>query len=563
VTKPAAGSTGTAGTTGGEAPGTGSAAAKAPEGCNSDFAQKLVGDTTLTEKCSPYTVANELQIDGFNLTIEPGVEVRFKEGATLSVAYTGPAKLFVKGSAEKPVRFVPDSRKEAGSWKGVHLYEKAEGSSLENLALEYGGDSASTTLEIEAADVTVRALKISNAKKAALSVHGPGPAKELSGLDLKGAGGDPDELVHLDIASAGAVSGTNTFPEKAVIAINGKLERDVKLAPQPAPWRLLGELYIDAPEGKSASLTIEAGNTVQLSESAAIYVGYVTPGGLKVKGTAEKPVAFVRYGEDAKSTPWKGITFYAHARAPELAYATFEYAGTSGGSALRYEDAMGLGSVDHCTFRHLVSAGISVSGAKERFTSFDNNTFDDVAGNAVELPISLAAGLGAANAFGANGFVLLKGETTQDTTLKAIGAPYHVEGELNVNGAESAKSATLTFEPGVTMLFNEQGKLSVGYNNPAKLVAKGTADKPVTFGAITEPWKGLEAYAHATFELENVVVQKTAEDANPIVIDAEAKGSAKNVTFKETKHGLKKCAPKFATSGLKADPGVKAEEDCG
>lgn len=545
--------------------------AKPAAGCNSDLATPLTTDTTFTVACSPYVVGSELYLDNLTLTIEPGVIVQLKEGAAIYVGYNASARLLVKGTPEKPVLFTADQHRAPGAWRAVILYSKASGSAIENAVLEYAGGSDDAALKIEGAgDVTVKGVKIVATRKRAFAVEGEQPQKELSGLDLSQAGGDPDELVSLDTHSLPALKGGNTFPQKSVIATHGNVAAETRLLAHNVPYRILGEVYVDAPEGKSASLTFEAGATVQLAESAAIYVGYNTQGALKVAGTREKPVTFTRYGEDLKTSPWRGIVFYKGARAPELEYAVFEYGGRKEDGVLRYEGPRGAGKLAHCTFRHLPGDAVHVVGAEERFTAFEDNTFEDVGDAAAELPIQLAHALGA-NTF-SSGSVKLIGNVNEDTTLKAIGAPYRIEGEVYVEAKDAGKTATLTLEAGVSVVLSGQGRLYVGYGNPGKLVARGlvekatpqqpAVDKPITLAGLQgAKWRGITAYGQGTVELEELTLSDVADDDYAIKGEAKSKGTLKNVTFKDVKKGLKKCGA-WTTAGLKADKGVKAEEKC-
>lgn len=549
---------------GGAAQGGAQAAAKNPEGCNSDLAQPIEADYAFTEKCSPYTVSGELYVDGWHLTIEPGVTVQVKDGGAIYVGYGKKGRITARGTAEKPIRFVAAGAKEPGAWRELRVYKLAEGSALENVVLEHAGSADTYALNVEAGDTTLKGVKIVGVRKHALRVVAEAPPRELSGLDLSEAGGDPDELVRLDFENAGALGAGNRFPEKSVLVLEGNCNRDMKLTAQGVPYRVQGEVYVEGSEGKTAILTVEAGTTLQMSEQAAMYFGYNgQTGSLKVQGTAEKPVTFTRYGEDAKATPWRGLTFYGGARPPELEYAVFEYAGRPDEQAIKFENARGLGKIVSCTFRHLAADAVSVSSSKDRFTAFDGNAFEDVSGAALELSLELANNLGKANKFAQGGFVRLNTGAKRDTTLTAIGVPYRLEGELYVESGDSGKTATLTVEPGVSFEGNDTTHLFVGYSNPGKLVAKGTADKPVTFGAVSgQKWKGLVAYNRASLELENAVFSAVADDKFPVEVQNEAKGAIKGLTFKDTKLGLKNCAGGVAASGVKADKGVKAETKC-
>lgn len=532
---------------------------QAPEGCNSDLSQRIEVDFTFTEKCSPYTISNELHVDGWTLTIEPGVEVRFKDQAALFVGYSAPARLLVKGTPEKPVRFTGE-RKEAGAWKTVQLFERAEQSSLEHLVIEFAGAGDTPALYVQAADVSVKGFTVASVRGAALKAELDKPMKALGGLDLSKAGSDPDSLVLLHVQNAGLLGDGNVYPEKAVITLTGNVSRDVKLTAQSAPFRVQGELHVNAPEGKSASFSLSAGTTLQMGETAAIFVGYSGPGALRVQGTKDKPVVFTRYGDDQLATPWKGLVFYQGARAPELDFAVIEYAGRPDDAAVHFADPRGLGKITNTTFRHTKAAAIKIDQPKARFEAFDGNVFEDVGGPALDTPLEFAHALGAGNKLGTSA-VLLRQATHHDTTLTALDGPYWLQGEVYVDG-EPGKSAALTIEPGAKLRFLENAALYVGYSAPAKLIAKGTADKPITFEAVQDAWKGVHAYAAATVELDAVTLSGVGDDEHPLVLDGDSKGDLKNVTLKGTKKGIKACGSKATLTGLKADKGVAAQEKC-
>ncbi len=127
---------------------------------------------------------------------------------------------------------------------------------------------------------------------------------------------------------------------------------------------------------------------------------------------------------------------------------------------------------------------------------------------------------------------------------------------------DNGKPTTLTLEPGVTIAFSEEGTLGIGYGQVAKLVAKGTAQKPITLTSLNGPWNGVVFYGKGTADLDTVTLENVKAENFPISVEAESQGTIKNVTFKKTKHGLKKCGEKVEASGLKADKGVKADVGC-
>lgn len=534
------------------------AAAKNPEGCNSDLKESIVADYTFTKKCSPYTASGDLNIDGFTLTIEPGVEVRVADGASISIAYYKAARLVAKGTAEAPVKFV-GARSDKGIWKALHLYAQARKSTLENVVIDGAGGSDASALTIESGEVTVKNVKFLNSGKRAFEVTADEPLTEISGLDLASAGADPDELAKLTFATLG-VLGANTWPATGAISVSGNVDRDLKIAPQSLPFRVAGEVNVDPPDGKTAIVTIEAGVTFELGENSGWWFGYHRgPAGLKVKGTAEKPVIFTRYGEDAKTTPYKGFGFYGGGRGPEIDQAIFEFGGQRDDALFKFEGARGLGSITNSTFRHIRGTAIKVSQANERFTTFTGNTFDDVGQADMQLPLQLAHNVGT-NTWGKTGSVEVMGNTQLDTLLGA-GVPWRLLGEVAVDG-EEGKPATLTFAPGATVNFGEGAHVSVGYHHSAKLVIGG-AGPAVSFDPIESKWNGVTVYDRGSLSVENLTISGVGDDAAPLeVAGTGIEGSIKKVTFKGTKKGLRNCSTKVKSEGLKADKGVATEEKC-
>jgi hypothetical protein len=73
------------------------------------------------------------------LTLQPGTELRFGPDAALVVGYDGPGVLLAQGTADAPIRFLPDVLPAPiGYWGGVHLW-KADGSRLDHVYISHGG----------------------------------------------------------------------------------------------------------------------------------------------------------------------------------------------------------------------------------------------------------------------------------------------------------------------------------------------------------------------------------------------------------------------------------------
>ncbi|PZR03444.1 MAG: hypothetical protein DI536_36000 [Archangium gephyra] len=486
--------------------------------CDRSLPQKLTRDTTLLAKCSPYSVERPLTVDGFTLTIEPGVEVRFFAGAQLEAGVRVPGKVIARGTREKPISL------KGSPWNGVALGMGAAGSVLENVSIEDAGSVERPALSIGASDVTLKNVRVVNAKRTALSARVDAPLKTISGLELTG---DPAELVHLDVSTAGVFSTGATLPPDAVIWLHGGLTTDVTLT-DIATWRVPQTLNVDAPEGKTASLTLKEGVRLELGERAALEFGYTRgPATFRARGTREKPAIITRYGDDPMNTPSNGLRFFGGARAPEIDWLVVEYAGALERPAVFFNGSRGLGRVTNSVFRHMKSGAICIEAAQERFVAFDGNTFEDIEGTVLRAPLELAHNISPKNSFPPASRIEIFGSASRDTTLTNLWMPYFVSGALTAN-------AGLTLERGTTLLFDDAGTLNV---SAGKLTARDA-----TFAKAKTGWRGIEIAGTTTVKLENVTIAGVDDWA--LSMAPTVSGSVKKLNVKGAKKGVRSCAKK-------------------
>lgn len=88
------------------------------------------------------------------------------------------------------------------------------------------------------------------------------------------------------------------------------------------------------------------------------------------------------------------------------------------------------------------------------------------------------------------------GTVNADRTLSKACSPYTIKTDIDVNG-----NATLTIEPGVTLRFDPEREISIGYNAAAKLSAVGTAAEPIVFtSSVSTPgagdWVGVKLWSN-------------------------------------------------------------------
>ncbi|MEO8190422.1 MAG: right-handed parallel beta-helix repeat-containing protein, partial [Acidobacteriota bacterium] len=104
----------------------------------------------------------------------------------------------------------------------------------------------------------------------------------------------------------------------------------------------------------------------------------------------------------------------------------------------------------------------------------------------------------------------VSGVVSASTTWTAAGSPYIVTGDVYVQGVGAP---VLTIQPGVTVKFNANATLYIGYNPSGGLQAVGTAAQPILFTANTATptpgyWRGiwLWTYAAATSQIAYATV---------------------------------------------------------
>ncbi len=120
--------------------------------------------------------------------------------------------------------------------------------------------------------------------------------------------------------------------------------------------------------------------------------------------------------------------------------------------------------------------------------------------SAGRIPARLLAAVllaGAAGSLGAD--TPVSGTISASTTWSLANSPYVVSGDVSVQGPASP---ILTMEAGVTVKFNSGGRLIVGKTAAGRLLAVGTASRPILFTANTSApsagyWHGIVFYGQA------------------------------------------------------------------
>ena len=251
---------------------------------------------------------------------------------------------------------------------------------------------------------------------------------------------------------------------------------------------------------QGATLTIEAGVEVAVAEGKALYVANDDhPGALIVTGTPASPVRFLPEGDDLPAQ-WSGVSIGATATGASLDNLEIRGAGSRTHGGL-YVDAVEI-AVDGLTVVGSGNTGVDMqNGAR-----FRPNSRAIVVSGSETYPVymdcaqmhTLPADGSNFTGNGTDAIDCHGGYLETSVTWQNLGVPYVIESDVKLQG-DATNPAILTIDPGVTLQFDAgQGMLLSQSGFASGLVARGTAEAPITFtalGASTRGfWDGIAAF---------------------------------------------------------------------
>jgi hypothetical protein len=332
------------------------------------------GDRLIAGSCGPVTVRKGYRVESGTLTLEAGVQLAFEPGAELTVGYQQAGQLIVRGTAERPVLMTAAGAKVKGSWRGVYLYEHADGSEITGLHIEYGGEGIRGPIYVLAEDVRIDHSTIRDCLDVPVHVSQKGRLASFSGNTVL----RPTSSVVMFVppSSVPAIADDNKFPEgSAIHVLTGIVRERVRWNNPGVPYSIGGLIEI-AGEDEDAEALVELspGTVLKFDEDAYINVGYYRPGTLRAEGSAAQPIVFTALGE-AKPGAWRGVNLYKNASA-SFSHVHFEYGSRRAEWGVLFANSRAALAVSDCTFRHN-GGGVVLQGGDLRISEFARNKFED------------------------------------------------------------------------------------------------------------------------------------------------------------------------------------------
>lgn len=124
-------------------------------------------------------VDGRIRLNDATVEIPAGATFHMKDGSSFDVGYYEPAALKLVGTAEQPVSFV-GQRDDAGAWKGLRFYAKAQGNELRHVVVRNAGEKAGVWFDDKASG-KVESLRCEKCSTPTLA--GPEDKVEASGLE--------------------------------------------------------------------------------------------------------------------------------------------------------------------------------------------------------------------------------------------------------------------------------------------------------------------------------------------------------------------------------------------
>ncbi len=243
----------------------------------------------------------------------------------------------------------------------------------------------------------------------------------------------------------------------------------------------------------NALLTIEPGVTIMFTGVDG-GMGVGENAGLRMVGTADRPIKFVGPLNNPNNGSWNGITISSKRNDNQFEYVQFLRGGSDDGNwAGVVHLRNGHLSMKNCLIDGSLGIGIDCEYEDSYFTAFENNTVKNCAATPWKCEYFPAAckNIGTGNTFVNNGFNMVHIENSAGTleenlTLHELSIPYYF-----LQGTDFRGNKTMTIEAGVNIVMHMNEGINV--DDECQFKAEGTADKPIVFRCEDEDeaWNGI------------------------------------------------------------------------
>jgi hypothetical protein len=288
----------------------------------------IASDTVWSLQGSPYEVTSTVTVQpGVTLTVEPGVEVRFRQWQGLIIR----GRLLATGSAAEPVLFTGTSA-QPGWWNDIWLSGTAQapisGTLLDHVVIEYAGHNRGANLRVQHAAATVRNSVIRYSSREGIHALQRGVV-DISNTSFTGNGryaiwfedGSVDPALSALDASGNGPGSDGSGDVVALGAGAFTLQGAHVWEAAGIPYLVRGRPIV----AREATLIVEPGTEARFAQGQSLLVN----GRLIARGLEEAPIVFT--GSTPEPGWWSGIDIVGSPEVDdawaELTRVVVEYAG--------------------------------------------------------------------------------------------------------------------------------------------------------------------------------------------------------------------------------------------
>jgi hypothetical protein len=341
----------------------------------------VTADLLLTKACSPYTIKDDLRVEGnATLTIEPGVTLRFEPDLPVWLGYNGGGKLVANGTAASPITFTSaNATPGAGDWAGIALWSGTmAGTSLSYVKLDYcgsNGDACVLGTGAKPNRVTIDHVIIDHVGAGADGIAEKDVDSNfvITNCTFSNIPSTPTQqyAISVQAPSFAGIGTTNVYNGGAMIELaGGTISTNTQWQNLGATVAVTDNLRVEGPS--TPALTIAAGSVFKFATDIEFWIGYSNSGSLIVNGTATAPVTLTSLNASPKAGDWVGIVVWTGSAT--FNYATIAYAGSDKGNLSVVGDTASL-TVQNSTISNSASYGIGIPCDSKAAVTSTGNTF--------------------------------------------------------------------------------------------------------------------------------------------------------------------------------------------
>jgi len=433
--------------------------------------------------CADYTAGNVTVSAA--LTIQPGVQIVFSQGARLTISSSG-GSISAVGTEANPIIFTGE-QPAPGFWDGIAIESLNPSNELTYAEVTYAGDGGYAGVYVgSSGTVKLTNSTFSDSATVGVEVVNGGTLPDFANNTLTANAEGAMLIAPNLIGSLDSASNYSGNAANYVDATNGSTVTDAQtwVNTDNVPFRLNNTTV-------NAAVTVEPGADFIFMSGARLTV---STGSLNAVGTAEQKITFKGEGDSPGPGSWDGINIESNNPNNEFTFTEIAHGG-SGGYANVYISSSGRAKLTNSTFSNSSTVGVEVVNGGA-LPDFATNTLTGNTAGAMLIPPELIGSLDSASDYSGNAANYIdasNGSTVSaaQTWVDTGGVPFLLN--------NTTVNAAVTVEPGADFIFMSGARLTLGTGT---LSAVGTETDRITFkGAGDSPgagtWDGINVTSNS------------------------------------------------------------------